>query len=65
MGNKEKQLCYNCKYRTYNGESGIIECLIPKEQKECYFTHWKQHYNYADGCPFKELEEDGEYAYWN
>ena len=65
MGNKENQLCYNCKYRSYNGESGITECLISNEQKECYFTHWSERYNDVDWCPFKELEDGGEYTYWH
>lgn len=65
MESKVSELCFNCKYRAYNSDSGITECLIPKEQKNCYFAHWKQHYNDVDGCPFKELEDGCEYAYWN
>ena len=65
MENKTSEMCFNCKYRTYNSDRGVTECLIPQEQKDCYFTHWKQHYNDVDGCPFKELEEGGEYTYWN
>ena len=64
MKYKDKQMCFNCKHRIFNVESCVTECSIPKEEKNSYFTKWVKHYNDADWCPFKELEDGGEYSYW-
>lgn len=64
MKNKDKQMCFNCKYRTYNSESGVTECLISKEQRDSYLNQWSERYGDADGCPFKKLDDGGEFTYW-
>lgn len=64
MCNIDKERCFNCKHRSYNIMRNETECLIPKQQKESYFSMWAKHNDENSSCPFKELEDGGEYTYW-
>ena len=64
MKKNNKQVCFNCKYRTYNSDRGTTECSITKERKDNYFTQWVQRHGEFECCPFKRLDDGGEYTYW-
>lgn len=59
-----KQICFNCRYRIYNIDSGSTECSISEERRDKYFTQWVVRCSESESCPFKRLDDGGEYIYW-
>ena len=65
--NKEcnKKICYNCKHHKYNNEVSTTMCNAPQNNKTYFDYNKVKGLFYTSKCPFKELEDNGEYLYWN
>lgn len=65
MGENKKTMCYNCIHHKYNKEISLTECNAPQNNKNYWGYSKVKDLFYTDGCPFKGLDENGEYLYWN
>ena len=65
MERNNKTMCYNCIHHRFNKDASLTECKSPQNDEKYWNYSKVKDLFYTDNCPFKELEKNGEYLYWN